>query len=82
MSLSKSSSNEIEAKVTEHQHQLSTLQSIEEEKKSYETLNLLDDGADPVYEAKARVLNKAIQEIGMGKYQVSLALAAHWSSIN
>ena len=80
MSLSKSSSDEIEAKVTEHQ--ISTLQSVEEEKKSYETLNLLDDGADPVYEAKARVLNKAIQEIGMGKYQVSLALAAHWSSIN
>lgn len=24
---------------------------------------------DPVYEAKARVLNKAIQDIGMGKYQ-------------
>jgi hypothetical protein len=25
---------------------------------------------DPIYEAKARVLNNAIQEIGMGKYQV------------
>jgi hypothetical protein len=25
---------------------------------------------DPVYEAKARILNSAIQEIGMGKYQV------------
>jgi hypothetical protein len=24
---------------------------------------------DPVYEAKARVLNKAIQDIGMGRYQ-------------
>lgn len=31
---------------------------------------VLGDGAvDPVYEAKARVLNKAIQDIGMGKYQ-------------
>ena len=27
---------------------------------------------DPVYEAKARVLNTAIQEIGMGKYQWQL----------
>lgn len=32
---------------------------------------VLEDGAlDPVYAAKARVLNKAIQDIGMGKYQV------------
>ena len=31
---------------------------------------VLGEGAvDPVYEAKARVLNKAIQEIGMGRYQ-------------
>ena len=27
-------------------------------------------GVDPVYQAKARVLNDAFQEIGMGKYQV------------
>jgi hypothetical protein len=27
---------------------------------------------DPVYEAKARVLNRAIQEIGMGWYQWQL----------
>jgi len=26
---------------------------------------------DPIYQAKAHVLNQAIQEIGMGKYQVS-----------
>jgi hypothetical protein len=25
---------------------------------------------DPVYQAKARILNQAIQEIGMGRYQV------------
>ncbi|KAJ7458054.1 MFS general substrate transporter [Mycena galericulata] len=28
-----------------------------------------EDVLDPVYEAKARVLNKALQEIGMGRYQ-------------
>lgn len=27
------------------------------------------DGVDPVYAAKARVLNRAIMDIGMGKYQ-------------
>lgn len=31
---------------------------------------VLEDGSlDPVYEAKAKVLNKAIQDIGMGRYQ-------------
>ena len=30
-----------------------------------------DEAVDPVYQAKAHVLNRAIQEIGMGKYQVS-----------
>lgn len=30
---------------------------------------VLDGAVDPVYEAKARVLNKAIQDIGMGRYQ-------------
>ena len=29
-----------------------------------------ESGIDPVYHAKARVLNAAFQEIGMGKYQV------------
>lgn len=34
--------------------------------------DLYDDGySDPVYRAKARILNNSIQEIGMGKYQVS-----------
>lgn len=33
--------------------------------------DLYEEGSiDPIYEAKARVLNRAIQEIGMGKYQV------------
>ena len=29
-----------------------------------------DDAVDPIYQAKARILNDAFQEIGMGKYQV------------
>lgn len=29
-----------------------------------------DDAVDPVYHAKAKVLNAAFQEIGMGRYQV------------
>lgn len=29
-----------------------------------------DSGVDPVYQAKARILNDAFQQIGMGKYQV------------
>lgn len=30
------------------------------------------DGVDPVYAAKARVLNRAIMDIGMGRYQWQL----------
>lgn len=33
-------------------------------------VSVLEEGTlDPVYEAKAKVLNKAIQDIGMGRYQ-------------
>lgn len=33
--------------------------------------DMFEDGTvNPVYQAKARLLNAAIQEIGMGKYQV------------
>jgi hypothetical protein len=36
-----------------------------------ETENIYtDDAVDPIYQAKARILNNALQEIGMGKYQV------------
>lgn len=28
-----------------------------------------EDTLDPVYTAKARILNKAVQDIGMGRYQ-------------
>ena len=33
-----------------------------------------DCGIDPVYQAKAHLLNEAIQEVGMGKYQVRLCV--------
>ncbi len=37
--------------------------------------DLHDEGSvDPVYHAKARVLNQALQEIGMGKYQVRVSV--------
>ena len=40
-----------------------------------------ESGVDPVYLAKARVLNEAIQEVGMGKYQVSCwGIYSHYSS--
>lgn len=35
-----------------------------------EDLDLFDGSIDPIYEAKACILNHAIQEIGMGRYQV------------
>ncbi|KAI0270602.1 MFS general substrate transporter [Gloeopeniophorella convolvens] len=39
--------------------------------------DIYDEGAvDPVYQAKARVLNQALQEIGMGKYQWALFVVA------
>lgn len=36
-----------------------------------------ESGIDPVYQAKSRILNRAIQDIGMGKYQVN----ATWQSV-
>ena len=37
-----------------------------------ETQDVYDEPApDPVYQAKARILNDALQDIGMGKYQAS-----------
>ncbi|PCH39861.1 MFS general substrate transporter [Wolfiporia cocos MD-104 SS10] len=43
-----------------------------------------DSGIDPVYQAKARVLNDALQEIGMGRYQWYLFIVAGfgWFSDN
>lgn len=37
---------------------------------TYDALDDVDSGMDPVYQAKARILNDAFQQIGMGKYQV------------
>lgn len=31
---------------------------------------VIEDAVDPIYQAKARILNNAFQEMGMGKYQV------------
>ncbi|KAG1750418.1 major facilitator superfamily domain-containing protein [Suillus paluster] len=40
-------------------------------------IDLYDDGYnDPVYQAKARILNRAIQDIGMGRYQWYLFVVA------
>jgi len=35
-----------------------------------------DGTVDVVYQAKARILNDAIQEIGMGRYQIYLFICA------
>lgn len=37
---------------------------------TYDAFDDVDSGMDPVYQAKARILNDAFQQIGMGKYQV------------
>ncbi|KAL4070230.1 major facilitator superfamily domain-containing protein [Scleroderma yunnanense] len=40
-------------------------------------IDLYNDGyVDPVYQAKARILNRSIQDIGMGKYQWCLFVVA------
>ncbi|CZR46526.1 uncharacterized protein FPRO_11975 [Fusarium proliferatum ET1] len=41
-------------------------------------------GLDPVYEAKARILNRAIQDLGMGRYQWELfvVIGFGWASDN
>lgn len=41
--------------------------------------NLYKEGVlDPVYHAKTLVLNRALQEIGMGKYQVFINFTSIW----
>ncbi|KAI0373646.1 MFS general substrate transporter [Pilatotrama ljubarskyi] len=51
-----------------------------------ETQDIFEDdaGVDPVYQAKARILNDAFQEIGMGRYQWYLFIVAGfgWFSDN
>lgn len=45
---------------------------------------LPENTLDPVYEAKAKVLNRAIQDIGMGAYQWQLfvVIGFGWASDN
>jgi hypothetical protein len=44
-----------------------------------DTYAVLPKGSvDPVYQAKAKVLNDAIQAIGMGRYQVSILQQARF----
>jgi hypothetical protein len=41
------------------------------QREGHVTQDVLPDGSvDPVYQAKAELLNDAIQRIGMGRYQV------------
>lgn len=51
-------------------------QSKEQPQQPLEDLYDDDPDIDPVYHAKARILNRAIQEIGMGKYQIHLFVCA------
>lgn len=39
-----------------------------------------EPGLDPIYHAKAQILNDALQEIGMGKYQASSCFPFSFSS--
>ena len=56
--------------------------------RAVEPAGVNDEGAipkgtiDPVYEAKARVLNRAIQDIGMGKYQWQLFIVVGFGWAN
>ncbi|KAF8654757.1 hypothetical protein AX16_003412 [Volvariella volvacea WC 439] len=51
--------------------------SAQSQKSARDAPDLYEDGAlDPVYQAKARILNDAIQEIGMGRYQYMLFVVA------
>jgi hypothetical protein len=43
-----------------------------------ESFHAYDDSLDPTYVAKAKILNDALREIGMGRYQV---WSAFWTSV-
>lgn len=44
--------------------------SIAEQEYNAITQNIFtEDAIDPIYQAKAHILNDALQEIGMGRYQ-------------
>lgn len=45
--------------------------TVQSEASSVVLVDLYSDmSIDPVYQAKSKVLNRALQEVGMGKYQV------------
>ena len=48
------------------------------------TVDLFEDGSvDPVYQAKARLINSALQEMGMGKYQVRVSSVRFlWTAVD
>lgn len=52
---------------------------------TYDAFDDVESGMDPVYQAKAKILNDAFQQIGMGRYQVEFPIIAifgrilHWS---
>lgn len=65
----------------EEQRSAGGYRALERPTKVFST-DLYDDGySDPVYQAKARILNDHIQEIGMGKYQVCSKMNASFSSL-
>lgn len=47
--------------------------------KTTDVYNDEDSGVDPVYHAKATLLNETFQEIGMGRYQVRIIILDHGS---
>lgn len=49
-----------------HSHWFKSMSTLED----LNTLDLFGGEVDNVYQTKVRILNHAIQEIGMGKYQV------------
>ncbi|KAJ7601095.1 MFS general substrate transporter [Mycena floridula] len=57
--------------MTDEKHPVDYSPSVEVLDDMYE-----DGSVDPVYQAKARILSAAIQEIGMGRYQIYLFLCA------
>lgn len=65
----------VDDRKNEKKHDLFVASYAEDSTQDHQTLDLYDGAIDPVYQAKARILNHAIQEIGMGKYQASLPLS-------
>ncbi len=56
-----------------HSHEAQAVHELPSQSTILAKEDLHDEGSvDPVYQAKARILNQALQEIGMGKYQVRI----------